>query len=204
MTFIILSNQNGTPEGFDGLLPDAVLRFGDTHSHPLAAGGAIPLGEILGTRGTFRRDYADRGPSSLCFLQALVRALVAHSGLGSLLGNHDLMLIQILEAFRCPERYNEETSPETWPTLRTHLSGKILEWLSVRFFFSALASESLLTEASLLTVCRSRRFLGTSWCGLRPAPKVGGVKRCYPVTRWRMNTSCCDSTSTPAAASAAT
>jgi len=112
-----------------------VLCFGDIHGHLLAAETAISLAQELRVPAVFLGDYVDRGPDSLGVLEVMMRASRNHPEWVFLLGNHDLMLMQVIEGVRHPAGYDERTFFETLPTIPPEFYLPILTWLRERPVF---------------------------------------------------------------------
>ncbi len=114
---------------------DCVICFGDIHGHVAAAKAAIELAERLGVPAVFLGDYVDRGPDSLGVLIEAMSASRKHPEWIFLLGNHDLMLMQLIDGIRHPEGYDERTFNETLPTIPTEMQNSINAWLRDRPVF---------------------------------------------------------------------
>jgi len=72
------------------------ITFGDIHGCYHAAESAVQLSEDLGCQAIFLGDYVDRGPSSLNTLRILIDAKKNHSDWIFLRGNHDQMVLDLL------------------------------------------------------------------------------------------------------------
>lgn len=116
-------------KSFTGAQEEHVVCFGDIHGHLGAAEAAIALAERLEVPTVFLGDYVDRGPDNLGVLQAMMRASESHRDWIFLLGNHDLMLRQVIEGTRHPEGYDERTFSETLPRIPVDLRPTIHAWL---------------------------------------------------------------------------
>lgn len=122
-------------QGLDHLLnlttkqSEHVVCFGDIHGHLGAAEAAIALTERLEVPAVFLGDYVDRGPDNLSVLHAMMRASESHPTWIFLLGNHDLMLRQVIEGNRHPKGYDERTFSETLPMIPEDQRKAIHHWL---------------------------------------------------------------------------
>lgn len=114
---------------------DCVICFGDIHGHMAAAKAAINLAETIGMPAIFLGDYVDRGPDSLDVLRAAMDASQKHPEWIFLLGNHDLMLMQLMEGRRHPDGYDERTFSETLSTIPSNMQKTIYAWLRDRPVF---------------------------------------------------------------------
>ncbi len=121
--------EGSLPLGWDSA---AVLCFGDIHGHRAAAETAVALAEDFGVRSVFLGDYVDRGPDSAGVLKVMMEASRRHPDWVFLLGNHDLMLMHILEGRRHDEGYDSRTFEETLPTIAPEERASILQWLQAR------------------------------------------------------------------------
>lgn len=84
-------------------MSDQLIAFGDTHGCYKAAAGAICLAEDLGAKAIFLGDYVDRGPSAVGVINALMEAREKHPDWVFLRGNHDQMLLDLIEGRAKPE-----------------------------------------------------------------------------------------------------
>ncbi len=73
------------------------LVFGDIHGCAAAAKQGILIAEELACKAIFLGDYVDRGPASLETLRILIRAKESHPDWIFLRGNHDQMLLDLLQ-----------------------------------------------------------------------------------------------------------
>lgn len=119
---------------------DLAICFGDIHGHPKAAEAAVSLTEQIGVEAVFLGDFVDRGPDSLGVLDVVMQASERHRDWVFLLGNHDLMLMQVMEGLRHPEGYDERTFDETLPTIPIDLRHRILTWLKNRPIYHQVGS----------------------------------------------------------------
>lgn len=83
------------------------IAFGDIHGCYHAAQTAISLAEDIGAQAIFLGDYVDRGPSAVKTLNLLMEAKAKHSDWIFLRGNHDQMLIDLIEGRYQPEDFGE-------------------------------------------------------------------------------------------------
>jgi serine/threonine protein phosphatase 1 len=114
---------------------DLAICFGDIHGHRNAAITAVSLAEITGVAAVFLGDFVDRGPDSLGVLNVVMEASERHPNWVFLLGNHDLMLMHILEGKRHPEGFDGRTFNDTLPAILPDHRPKILRWLRNRPIF---------------------------------------------------------------------
>jgi serine/threonine protein phosphatase 1 len=124
--------EGSLPLGWCAWDSTAVLCFGDIHGHRAAAETAVALAEDLGFRSVFLGDYVDRGPDSAGVLKVIMEASRRHPDWVFLLGNHDLMLMHILQDRRHNEGYDSRTFEETLPTISPGERASILQWLQAR------------------------------------------------------------------------
>lgn len=75
---------------------EKVIAFGDIHGCYKAAQTAVKLAEDLNLRVVFLGDYVDRGPSAVKTLKVLIQAKVNHPDWVFLRGNHDQMLLDLI------------------------------------------------------------------------------------------------------------
>jgi serine/threonine protein phosphatase 1 len=124
-----LLSKGSLPLNWKACHSSAVVCFGDIHGHRAAAETAVTLAEELGFRSVFLGDYVDRGPDSAGVLKVLMEAARRHPDWVFLLGNHDLMLMNILQGLRHAEGYDSRTFEETLPTIAPEERASILQWL---------------------------------------------------------------------------
>lgn len=74
-----------------------IIAFGDIHGCFKAAESAIVLAEKLDAQAVFLGDYVDRGPSSMKTIIALLNSQRNHTDWIFLRGNHDQMLLDLIE-----------------------------------------------------------------------------------------------------------
>ena len=74
-----------------------VIAFGDVHGCHKAAERAVLLASELGAQAIFLGDYVDRGPSAIATLRVLMKAQEQHPNWIFLRGNHDQMLLDLIE-----------------------------------------------------------------------------------------------------------
>ncbi|WP_271424764.1 metallophosphoesterase [Aequorivita sinensis] len=80
-----------------------IIAFGDIHGCPKATETAIKLSEEINATAVFLGDYVDRGPDSLKVLKLLIDAKRKHSNWRFLRGNHDQMLLDLINGKALPE-----------------------------------------------------------------------------------------------------
>jgi serine/threonine protein phosphatase 1 len=85
-----------------------IIAFGDIHGNYHAAETAVKLAEKLKVKAVFLGDYVDRGPSGIKTLQTLIKAKKNNSDWIFLMGNHEQMLMDLI---------NEKNKPEDIGTL---------------------------------------------------------------------------------------
>ena len=112
-----------------------VMCFGDIHGHLGAAKSAVSIAEEMNVPAVFLGDYVDRGPDSFGVLELIIEASLRHPDWVFLLGNHDLMLMNVIEGIRHPDGYDERTFYETLPMIPADLHMPIRDWLLKRPFY---------------------------------------------------------------------
>lgn len=90
------------------------IAFGDVHGCYKAAETAIKLSEKLNATAVFLGDYVDKGPSSMKVLEVLINAREAHPDWIFLRGNHDQMLLNLINCQKHPEGYDDRTEKEAY------------------------------------------------------------------------------------------
>lgn len=95
-----------------------IIAFGDIHGCFQAAKAAISLSEYLGVKPVFLGDYIDRGPSGMKTIQAFVEAKADHPDWIFLRGNHDQMLLDLINGQRHPDGFDERTEKEEYTEWR--------------------------------------------------------------------------------------
>jgi len=109
------------------------LAFGDIHGCALAAERAVMLSEELNATAIFLGDYVDRGPASMSVLEVLINACENHHDWIFLRGNHDQMLMDLINGQRQPEGFDERTEKEAyaeWINATTDLKDNIVVFLN--------------------------------------------------------------------------
>ena len=86
-----------------------VIVFGDIHGCYKAANTAITLAEGLNVSAIFLGDYVDRGSSSMKVLEILINAKEKHPDWIFLRGNHDQMLLDLINGNKHPDGFDERT-----------------------------------------------------------------------------------------------
>ena len=102
-----------------------IAAVGDIHGHPRAAKAAIELIENIGARGIFLGDYVDRGPSSVNAVKELIKAQRKNPDWVFLLGNHEQMLLDLLEE---PPEENPSPSEDAGDEYTNLFSKRFVEW----------------------------------------------------------------------------
>nr|WP_287935661.1 metallophosphoesterase [Algoriphagus sp.] len=87
--------RNALNEVFDR--NDLIIAFGDIHGCFQAAAKAVEISEELDTKAIFLSDYVDRGPSAVKTLQILIDAKMKHPDWIYIRGNHDQMLLDLID-----------------------------------------------------------------------------------------------------------
>lgn len=90
------------------------IAFGDIHGCPRAAESAVRLTQELGATGIFLGDYVDRGPDNMGVLDVLIRARAAEPDWVFLRGNHDQMLLDLIDGRDHPDGFDERTREEAY------------------------------------------------------------------------------------------
>lgn len=90
------------------------LAFGDIHGHAKAAARAVKLAEEHEAIAVFLGDYVDRGPSNIAVLEILMDAHSRHRDWIFLRGNHDQMLLDLIQGRAHPEGFDERTREEAY------------------------------------------------------------------------------------------
>ena len=119
-----------------------VIVFGDIHGCYKAAETAISLTEGLNVSAILLGDYVDRGPSSMKVLEALINAKEKHPDWVFLRGNHDQMLLDLINGNKHPEGYDETTEQESyqeWQMQPKDFQNKVVAFIeSTQFYFQTL------------------------------------------------------------------
>ncbi len=84
-------------------MKNEAIVYGDIHGCYNAATRAMELAEELQVPAIFLGDYVDRGPSGIKLLQALMLAKAKHPDWVFLMGNHEQMLMDLIEGRNKPE-----------------------------------------------------------------------------------------------------
>jgi serine/threonine protein phosphatase 1 len=84
-----------------------IIAFGDIHGCYQAAQTAISLAEDIQAQAIFLGDYVDRGKSAVKTVNLLIEAKAKHSGWVFLRGNHDQMLLSLIDKRYRPEDYGK-------------------------------------------------------------------------------------------------
>lgn len=115
---------------------EKVIAFGDIHGCPQAARVAVELAEREGARVVFLGDYVDKGPDSAGVLEIMMQASEKHEDWVFLLGNHDLMLMNVMNGVRDPNGYDKLTAEVTYPLLKASFVRarlkQLYKWLEKR------------------------------------------------------------------------
>jgi serine/threonine protein phosphatase 1 len=77
-------------------MENKIIAFGDIHGCYKAAQSAVQLAEELQAQAIFLGDYVDRGPSAIETLRILIAAQKKHPDWVFLRGNHDQMLLDLI------------------------------------------------------------------------------------------------------------
>jgi serine/threonine protein phosphatase 1 len=80
-----------------------IIAFGDIHGCYHAAEAAVRLAEKLKAGAVFLGDYIDRGPSGMKTILALIKARRAHPDWIFLRGNHEQMLMDLIDGKSRPD-----------------------------------------------------------------------------------------------------
>jgi serine/threonine protein phosphatase 1 len=84
-------------------MDNEVIAFGDLHGCFQAAETAVKLAEELTVKAIFIGDYVDRGPSGIRTLHALMSAKKNHPDWIFLMGNHEQILMDLINGKNKPE-----------------------------------------------------------------------------------------------------
>ena len=118
-----------------------IMAYGDIHGCYKAAETAVSLAEELKARAVFLGDYVDRGTSAIKTINILVGAKAIHPNWIFLRGNHEQMLLDLIEGKHHPEdigqaldgamfSYNQsKESFEEWKALSGEEQNKITRFL---------------------------------------------------------------------------
>lgn len=120
--------------------------FGDIHGCNKAAVKAVELAKTEKARGVFLGDYVDRGPDSIKTLEVLIEAKKQNPDWIFLRGNHDQMLLDLIEGVTAPNSEfkvpngsssNEETTKEflRWQSCSPILKNEIVSFLKSTIFY---------------------------------------------------------------------
>jgi serine/threonine protein phosphatase 1 len=119
-------------------MTDKIIAFGDIHGVLLATKAAITLAEELGAKAIFLGDYVDRGKESMEVIELLIEAKAKHPDWIFLMGNHDFMLLNLINGISDPEGYDEKTkndSFEKWNQLEPLRKDRIVEFIANLTYF---------------------------------------------------------------------
>jgi serine/threonine protein phosphatase 1 len=89
--------------------------FGDIHAFPAAATTAVQFAQINRITAIFLGDYIDRGPQNMQTLKILATAAIDNPDWSFIVGNHDKMLIDLINGKSHPEGFDERTKKESFP-----------------------------------------------------------------------------------------
>jgi serine/threonine protein phosphatase 1 len=115
-----------------------LIAFGDIHGVLKAAEAAINLSERLNVQAVFLGDYVDRGKESMEVIELLIEAKAKHPDWVFLMGNHDYMLLNLINGISDPEGYDERTkndSFEKWKQLEPTKRETVIKFLSELQFY---------------------------------------------------------------------
>jgi serine/threonine protein phosphatase 1 len=89
--------------------------FGDIHAFPAAASSAVHFAQNNQITAIFLGDYIDRGPQNMQTLKILSTAAIDNPDWSFIVGNHDKMLIDLINGKSHPEGWDERTKMESFP-----------------------------------------------------------------------------------------
>ena len=89
--------------------------FGDIHAFPAAASSAVHFAQNNQITAIFLGDYIDRGPQNMQTLKILSTAAIDNPDWLFIVGNHDKMLIDLINGKSHPEGWDERTKMESFP-----------------------------------------------------------------------------------------
>jgi len=89
--------------------------FGDIHAFPAAASSAVHFSQSNQMTAVFLGDYIDRGPQNMKTLKILSLAANDNPEWSFIVGNHDKMLIDLINGKSHPEGFDERTKKESFP-----------------------------------------------------------------------------------------
>ena len=115
-----------------------IMAYGDIHGCYKAAETAVILAEGLKARAVFLGDYVDRGPASMGVLEVLFNAHEKHPDWIFLRGNHDQMLLDLINGQRHPENFDERTEREAyaeWERSPSEIKNKVVDFLNTTMLF---------------------------------------------------------------------
>ena len=119
-----------------------VIVFGDIHGCYKAANTAITLAEGLNVSAIFLGDYVDRGSSSMKVLEILINAKEKHPDWIFLRGNHDQMLLDLINGNKHPDGFDERTEKESyqeWQEQPIDFQNKVVAFIeSTQFYYQTL------------------------------------------------------------------
>jgi len=128
------------------MLNERYIVFGDIHGCNKAAVKAVELTITEKARGVFLGDYIDRGPDSIKTLEVLIEAKKQNPDWIFLRGNHDQMLLDLINGFTEPNTEfkvpngfssNEETTKVflKWQSSSPALKKEIVSFLESTLFY---------------------------------------------------------------------
>jgi serine/threonine protein phosphatase 1 len=123
-----------------------LIAFGDIHGCYLATKAAVELAKKEDAIAVFLGDYVDRGPDSIKTLEVLIEAKKKNHEWIFLRGNHDQMLLDLIEGVTAPNTEfkvpnglssNEETTKEflRWQSCSPILKNEIVSFLKSTTFY---------------------------------------------------------------------
>ena len=89
--------------------------FGDIHAFPAAAATAIHFSQNNNMTAVFLGDYIDRGSQNMETLKILSNAAIDNPDWSFIVGNHDKMLIDLINGKSHPEGWDARTKKESFP-----------------------------------------------------------------------------------------
>jgi serine/threonine protein phosphatase 1 len=110
-----------------------IIAFGDIHGVFQAAHQAVNYAESIQAQAIFLGDYVDRGKESIEVIELLIDAKKRHPDWKFLIGNHDFMLLNLIQGKEDPEGNDYKTKEDSflkWMQLASQKQNSIAEFLS--------------------------------------------------------------------------
>lgn len=91
-----------------------IIAFGDIHGVAKVTERAILLAEELKAQAIFLGDYVDRGKESLLVIEMLIQAKAKHPDWIFLMGNHDMMFLDLINGKENKGGYDDRTKKDAY------------------------------------------------------------------------------------------